>query len=136
MILDTSVLVAMVLAEPGSDQYYDLIGQARRPRMSAGNWLEACIVIDRRGGGSLRARLEAFAQTLGIEIVPFTAEHADRARAAYRRFGKGNHPARLNFGDCIAFATAEAAGEPLLYKGDDFAHPEVAGALGALGRGG
>lgn len=125
MIVDTSALIAIILGEPDSDQFYEMIGHAARPRMSAANWLEACIVIDGRGRTDLQARLEAFAQTLRIEIVAFTPAHAERARAAYRRFGKGNHPAKLNFGDCIAFATAELARERLLYKGEDFAHAEV-----------
>ena len=125
MIVDTSALIAIILGEPDSDQFYEMIGHAARPRMSAANWLEACIVIDGRGRTDLQARLEAFAQTLRIEIVAFTPAHAERARAAYRRFGKGNHPAKLNFGDCLAYALSATSGEPLLFKGDDFTHTDV-----------
>ena len=60
-----------------------------------------------------------------VELVPVTPEHANAARRAWRRFGKGNHPAGLNFGDCFAYALAKTAGEPLLFKGEDFAQTDI-----------
>ena len=83
--------------------------------MSVANALEASIVVEGRGGVAAGAELDAFLDTSGIELAPVTAQHLGAARRAWRRFGKGNHPAALNFGDCFAYALAEATGEPLLF---------------------
>ncbi len=92
-------------------------------KVSAANYLEAGIVIDRERNPALSAKLDAVIAELGIEIAPVTSEQARIARQAYRDFGKGSgHPARLNFGDCFAYALAMERGEALLSKGDDFAH--------------
>ena len=97
--------------------------------MSVANSLEASIVVEGRGGVAAGDELDAFLQTTGIELAPVAAEHLVAARRAWRRFGKGNHPDGLNFGDCFAYALAESTGEPLLFKGDDFARTDIASAL-------
>ncbi len=94
--------------------------------MSAGNYLEAGIVADRSRDAVLSAGLDILLQKLEIEIVPVTPSQVQLARQAYRDFGKGSgHKAQLNYGDCFAYALAMERGEPLLFKGDDFAHTGV-----------
>ena len=97
--------------------------------MSVANALEVSIVVEGPGGVAAGDELDAFLETTGIELAPVTAEHLVAARRAWRRFGKGNHPAALNFGDCFAYALAEATGEPLMFKGDDFARTDIVSAL-------
>lgn len=126
MILDSSVLVAILQEEPEAPSLLKTLASHRGIlRLSAANHLEAAIVIDRNGNAELSARLDALIAKLGIEIVPVSIQHASIGRTAYRTYGKGNHPARLNFGDCFAYALAKATGESLLFKGDDFAHTDV-----------
>ena len=93
--------------------------------MSAVALLEAAMVVEGRGGARAGQELDALLEKAAIELVPVTAEQADAARRAWRRFGKGNHPAGLDFGDCFAYALARATGEPLLFKGDDFARTDI-----------
>ena len=127
MIVDSSALVAMLRGEPEGVQFGAQISRDSDPVMSAGNYLEASIVIDRDRDAILSANLDALLKELKIEIAPVTAAQAKIARQAYRDFGKGNgHPAKLNFGDCFAYALAMERGEALLYKGDDFAHAGLA----------
>ena len=83
------------------------------------------MVLESRGGASAGHQLDTFVERGPIELVPVTVEHAQAARRAWRRYGKGNHPAGLNFGDCFAYALAEATREPLLYKGGDFALTDI-----------
>ena len=94
-----------------------------------GERAEASIVVEGRGGVAAGDELNAFLETTGIELAPVTSKHFIAARRARRRFGKGNHPASLNFVDCFTYALAEATGEPLLFKGDDIAHTDIASAL-------
>ena len=93
--------------------------------MSVANALEASIVLENRGGSTVRDDFDSFLDVSRIELVPVTIEHFDSARRAWRRFGKGNHPAALNFGDCFAYALAETTGEPLLFKGHDFVQTDI-----------
>ncbi len=93
--------------------------------MSTANFVETAMVVEARGDDSAAEELDRFIERGPIELVPVTVDHARRARQAWRRFGRGNHPARLNFGDCFAYALAEATREPLLYKGEDFARTDV-----------
>ena len=83
------------------------------------------MVVEGRGGAGAGDELDSLLKRARIELVPVTQEHVDVARQAWRRFGKGNHPAALNFGDCFAYALAEVTGEPLLFKGDDFALTDI-----------
>ena len=125
MIVDSSALLAVLLREPDSERYETAIATAAGCRMSAVNLLETSIVVEGRGGAAAGHELDTFLERAGIEPAPVTTEQVRVARIAWRRFGKGNHPARLNVGDCFAYALAKSAGEPLLYKGDDFSRTDI-----------
>jgi ribonuclease VapC len=126
MILDTSALIALLRQEPESDAIGEVVLANRgKLRISAATYIEAGIVFDTNKDHRLADRLDALIQKFEIQIVPVAFEQARHARYAYRNFGKGNHPARLNFGDCFAYALSKATGEPLLFKGDDFGHTDV-----------
>lgn len=129
MIVDTSAVIAMLADEPDAHRY--ALALSLRPgRMSAGNYLEAGIVADSTLDPVIARRLDELLAQSGITIEPVTSHHAALARQAYRDFGRGSgHPAKLNFGDCFAYALAIDAGEPLLWKGDDFSHTGIASAL-------
>lgn len=120
MVVDSSAVTAILLGESDGPRFAEALSTARRPMLSAANYVEICIVQIRKSAGTALQEVDELIGSAGIEIVPVTADHAQRAREAYRRYGKGNHKAGLNFGDCFAFALAEATGEPLLYKGNDF----------------
>jgi ribonuclease VapC len=127
MIVDSSVLVAMLRDEPERGAFADAIASARSAMMSAASYLETGIVIDSDRIPALSAKIDAVIDQLGIEIASVTETQAKIARQAYRDFGKGSgHKAQLNFGDCFAYALATESGEPLLYKGDDFEHAGLA----------
>jgi ribonuclease VapC len=126
VIIDTSALVAIILAEPEAVVLSKVIAAHPIRRMSAASYLELAAVIDGRGDAVLSGMLETSIRTSGIEIVPFTATQARLARIAYQQFGRGSgHPARLNMGDCFAYALARDLGEPLLFKGRDFALTDI-----------
>lgn len=125
MIVDSSALLAVLLREPDSERYETAIATAAGCRMSAVNLLETSMVVEGRGGAAAGHELDVFLERAGIEPAPITTEQVQVARIAWRRFGKGNHPARLNLGDCFAYALAKSAGEPLLYKGDDFSRTDI-----------
>ena len=125
MILDTSALLAVLFDEPDADYFERAIAGATTCRMSAANHLEAAMVVESRMGDEGGRQLDNFVEAAEIEIVPVTPEQAQAARLAWRRYGKGNHPAGLNFGDCFAYALAEAAREPLLFKGEDFSLTDI-----------
>jgi ribonuclease VapC len=130
VIVDSSALVAILQEEPEAQSLLrTLVDHRGILRMSAANLLEATIVIDCNGSAELSLRLDALIKELAIEVVPVSAHHASLGRRAYTEFGKGNHAARLNFGDCFAYALAKATGEPLLYKGNDFAQTDLIPAL-------
>lgn len=129
MIVDTSALVAIALDEPERLEFQELIVDSTTARLSAANLVELFIVVDRHSNRSVSDRIDTLIGALALVIEPVTAEQARIAREAYRLFGRGNgHPARLNYGDCFAYALAKALGEPLLFKGDDFIHTDVAAA--------
>lgn len=127
MIVDTSAIIAILRGEPEADQFMALIDKATATRMSAANYLEAAIVVDGQHDGALSAKLDMFIAVAGIVIEPVTERQARLARDAYRDFGRGSgHPARLNFGDCFAYALARDFSEQLLFKGSDFAQTDIA----------
>lgn len=133
MIVDSSAIVAILRGEPEAEAFNAAIAGARQPAMSAGNYLEAAIVIDKDRNAILSANLDALLTSLAVEIAPVTETQARIARQAYRDFGKhSGHPAKLNYGDCFAYALAMESGEPLLYKGDDFAQAGLARVEAAL----
>lgn len=125
MILDTSALLAVLLGEPDASRFEKAIATGTPCRMSVASVLEAAIVVESRGGIAAGRELDALLENAGIELVPVTTGHLEAARRAWRRFGKGNHPARLNFGDCFAYALAVDMQEPLLFKGEDFARTDL-----------
>ena len=125
MIIDTSAILAVLFGEPDAGRYERAIAGALHCRMSVANFLETAIVLESRSGSAGGDELDLFLDRAQVELVPVTAGHAQAARRAWRRFGRGNHPAALNFGDCFAYALAEAAGEPLLFKGRDFALTDI-----------
>ena len=125
MIVDTSAVLAVLFGEPDAERYARAMAGASRCRMSVASLLEAAIVLESCSGAAGGHELDVFVERALIELAPVTAEHAQAARRAWRRFGKGNHPAGLNFGDCFAYALAEATREPLLFKGRDFALTDI-----------
>lgn len=129
MIVDTSAVMGIVLNEPGADRLVALLMDAHQPKMSAPTAVEVNAVLVRRLRPEDQRRVEGLIGLWGIEVVPFDAEQALLASAAYRDFGRGSgHPAKLNLGDCFSYALARVTGEPLLYIGDDFSHTDVRGA--------
>jgi ribonuclease VapC len=130
MIVDTSAIIAILRDEPDADRYVEALARADPPRISAGTYLETCIVVDANRDPVLGGRLDDLIAAARMKVEPVTPRHAAVARRAYQDFGKGSgHPADLNFGDCFAYALARDSDEPLLYKGDDFGHTDVASAL-------
>ncbi|MDE0626975.1 MAG: type II toxin-antitoxin system VapC family toxin [Bryobacterales bacterium] len=124
MIIDTSALLAVLVGEPDAGRFVNSIARAWPRRMSTVALLAAAMVVEGRGGTRIGQALDELLEKAEIQLVPVTSEHASAARRAWRRFGKGNHPAALNFGDCFAYALAEATGEPLLFRGEDFARTD------------
>lgn len=129
MIIDTSAIMALLLGEPDEAQFVRALTLAPARSIAAGTWVELSVVLSRRRDPLLLPRLDALLHVFPMEIAPTSAEQARIGAAAYRQYGKGSHPARLNFGDCFAYALAKSTGEPLLFKGDDFIHTDVTPAL-------
>jgi ribonuclease VapC len=125
MVIDTSAIIAILFGEAEQDEFTRAILAAPIRLMSTVNYLEAALVADNSRDGRHEPALDLLLAELEIQFEPPTLEHARVARTAYRRFGKGHHPARLNFGDCFAYALAKATGEPLLFKGEDFARTDI-----------
>ncbi len=126
MIVDTSAIIAVLRGEDDADRFIQALATATDIRMSAATWLESAIVVDANRDPVLSGRFDDFIGAAGITVEPVTAEHVRLARQGYRDFGKGHHPAGLNFGDCFSYAMARAAGEPLLFKGADFTLTDIA----------
>lgn len=136
MIIDTSAVLAILFDEQDSARYADATAGADQRAISAANFLEARIVIDNQLGPAAGRQLDALLARAEVEVAPVTREQAEIARQAYPDFGKDRHPARLDFGDCLAYALAKTANRPLLYKGDGFSRTDIASALdGADGLG-
>lgn len=130
MIVDASAILAILLEEPERDAMEDALAiDARGHEISPVNYLEAAVRVDRWPAPGKSAQLDPLMAELGIRITTVTPEQATLARAAYQKFGRGNHPARLNLGDCFAYALAKARNEPLLFKGDDFRLTDVEAAI-------
>jgi ribonuclease VapC len=127
--VDTSALFAILAAEHERTIFVDAIAQTDRCVMSAATHVEIGIVISSRFGPAGQHYLSTFLTRAGVQTVPVDAEQADTAITAYRRFGKGTHPAGLNFGDCFSYALAKTLDIPLLYKGGDFAETDILSAV-------
>lgn len=125
MVIDTSVVIAILGAEPEAKIYAARIEADPVCLFSAVSVLEAGMIAESRGAADWTRELDRILGEQQIRIVPFDEEQADVARLAFKRFGKGRHPAGLNFGDCAVYALSKCSGEPLLFKGDDYARTDV-----------
>ena len=125
MILDTSALVAILYREPEAASFIQRIHDAESCRVSVATYVELSMVIEKQLGPEGMQQAEAFFRRAEIVIEPVTVEHGHLARQAFLDFGKGRHKAGLNFGDCFSYALSKAAGEPLLFKGDDFSRTDI-----------
>lgn len=129
MVLDTSALLALLLDEPEAETFRAAIDEDEARFVSAATLLETAVVIEARKGEAGGRELDLLLHRADVVIVPVDAEHVAEARRAWRRFGRGRHPAALNFGDIFAYALARVSDEPLLFKGDDFARTDIRRAL-------
>ncbi len=126
MVLDSSAIVAIHLREPGYERLIDRIDAAEVVVVGVPTLLETAMVLTARLGQDARPMLFAFLRRLEAEVLPFNEEHLDSAATAFMRFGRGRHPAALNFGDCMSYAVASVAGMPLLFAGEDFERTDIA----------
>ena len=126
MILDSSVLIAILKDEPEADSFSAILEKTQLVRISAASYFESSIVIDGWRNPKLSVELEEMLERAQVVVEPVTHDQARVARQAYRDYGKGSgHPAGLNFGDCFSYALARVTREPLLFKGDDFIHTDI-----------
>lgn len=129
MVIDSSVLVAIFLNEPDGPRFDRIIGldanRAAGLKLSVVSLVETSMVLESRLGFAAAPDLNRYLELAGIAMVDVDRRQAAAARDAWRRFGKGRHPAALNLGECFAYALARSSGEPLLYKGRDFALTDI-----------
>jgi ribonuclease VapC len=125
MVIDSSAIVAILLDEPESESFIAQIVASDKRLISAVSVTEAGIVLESRRGDIGSREFDLFLHDANLEIVPVDAEQSEAARTAWRKFGKGRHPAGLNLGDCFAYALARVTGEPLLAKGGDFSQTDI-----------
>ncbi len=126
MVIDTSALIAILESEPQAAIITEAIAQDPVRLLSAISLVETSIVIENRRGNAGKQELDRLLQKAAIEIMEVTAEQAEVARIAYRKYGKGRgHPAQLNFGDCFSYALARVLEQALLFKGDDFNKTDI-----------
>jgi ribonuclease VapC len=129
MVIDSSALLAILQDEPERRALVEVIESADRRCLSVVNLVEASIVLETRRGPDAARLLDTLVDRAGIEVVGVDLEQGALARRAFARYGKGRHSAGLNFGDCFAYALAQALGDSLLFKGNDFSQTDVAPAL-------
>jgi ribonuclease VapC len=125
MVIDTSAIVAILFGEPETAGFAHAIDQDPLRLMSAVSVLEATMVVESELGEAGGRELDLLLHRAGIEVVGFLPELLDAARHAFRAYGKGRHPAGLNFGACFSYALAKSTGQPLLFKGNDFARTDI-----------
>lgn len=125
MVVDNSAIVAMLLTEPEHEEFFRLVGEAAELATSVASVLECSIVMHRRAGAQGLAALDELIEDIGIRCVPVDYTQAIAARRAWVRYGRGNSPAGLNFGDCFSYALARTMDRPLLFKGGDFTRTDV-----------
>jgi ribonuclease VapC len=128
MVVDSSALVAILREEPGHEPFLQKALSADRTLVGATVAFETAMVLSARWRRDARSTLHGLLRTIGAEIVPFTEEHHETAVSAFLRYGKGRHPAGLNFGDCMSYAFARVSGLPLLYTGNDFSKTDITAA--------
>jgi len=129
MVIDTSALIAILFGEPEALSFTRAVADESRKLISAFNDLETGIVVEARKGEAGGRELDLLLHRAQIEIVAMTADQAELARTAWRKYGRGNHPAGLNIGDCCAYALAKYSGESLLFKGNDFSQTDIRSAV-------
>jgi ribonuclease VapC len=129
MVIDTSALIAILFGELEAPFFASAIADESKKLISAFNALETEIVVEARKGEAGGRELDLLMHRAQIEIVAMNADQAEIARAAWRKYGKGNHPASLNIGDCCAYALTKYSGEPLLFKGNDFSQTDLRTAI-------
>ncbi len=129
MVIDTSAIVAILSDEPERRAFNQAIESASSCVISAASFVEASIVLENSRGYDGLRDFDLFLASAGIEIIPVDVEQARVARGAFRRYGKGRHPAALNYGDCFSYALAKTTGLPLLFKGQDFSKTDIAAAI-------
>ncbi len=125
MVIDTSAILAILFNEPDAESFESALVSDPNRLMSAASILEASIVVESRLGEAGRQEFDQLLHVAQIILVPVTAQQIEVARQAYRTYGKGRHPAALNYGDCFAYALAKTTGEPLLFKGNDFSQTDI-----------
>ena len=125
MIVDSSALVALVFREAEAKQIVATLAEAEFVAIGAPTLAETAIVLAAKLGEASRTILSRLVEDLDLIVVPFTAAHGREAREAFLRFGRGRHPAALNYGDCLTYAVAKLAGQPLLFVGDDFRRTDL-----------
>ncbi|MGA9511240.1 MAG: type II toxin-antitoxin system VapC family toxin [Candidatus Sulfotelmatobacter sp.] len=125
MVIDTSAIIAIFFGEPERPRFREAIVSADTRLISAATILETGIVLEARRGDAAGREFDLFVVRTNLQIVPVDSEQADLARSAWRKYGKGRHPAALNFGDCFSYALAKFSGEPLLAKGTDFGLTDI-----------
>lgn len=126
MVIDTSAMLAILQDEPERDSFAERISAAAVCRISAASFVEASMVLESRHGAEGVRLLDLLIESAGVEVVPVDFGQARIARQAFADFGKGRHPAALNYGDCFVYALARQLGEPLLCKGEDFSLTDLA----------
>ena len=126
MVIDTSAVIAILFGEEEAERFGTAIDNDPSRLMSAASVLEASLVVESELGEQGARELDFLLLKAGIETIPFNEEQLQVARYAFREYGKGRHPAGLNFGDCFSYALSRTTGEPLLFKGDDFSQTDVA----------
>jgi ribonuclease VapC len=125
MIIDTSAIIAVLFDEQDARLYAQAIASSDSRRISAATFVEAAIVVETQTKSEGSRQLDAFLRQADITIEPVTEEQAHIARQAFTDYGKGRHPAGLNYGDCFSYALAKCTGEPLLFKGKDFSKTDL-----------
>ena len=133
MIVDTSALIALIQNEPAAEQVAAVLAGASASFVGAPTLTETLVVLTARQGPVARTVFDRLRSEINLGVVEYTADHAYAAQRAYLRFGRGRHPAGLNFGDCMSYAVAHVAHEPLLAIGNDFAQTELEFAEGIIG---
>jgi ribonuclease VapC len=129
VIVDTSSLIAILAREPGFERYAEALSEAPVCRISAATFVELAVVIERQFDAEVMSQADALIRRTEIVVEPVTVDHAMLARQAFHDFGKGRHPAGLNYGDCFSYALAKSTGESLLFKGEDFKKTDLISAL-------
>lgn len=129
MVIDTSAIVAMLGGEPEAPDFEAAVDDDEVRLMSTATLLETAIVIESRYGEAGGRELDLWLHRADVGLIPVDREHLDMARHAFRTYGKGRHPAGLNYGDCFSYALAAVSAEPLLFKGDDFPRTDIRAAL-------